>query len=617
MGLQWTIGFPQMALYAILTCSIYFAARLLFLPFSWKERGCWLATWLLASVMGLLLAAPLLLPTYELTLFTVRANGISGSMSGEKSLFPFALSTFLIPTTITFWEGSGLGGGAYIAIIPFLLALGAFFRKPKPPWFYPLVIMCIAAAILAFGRFSPLFPIVRQIPGLSSFRSSSRLIFFTQFGLITLFGWSWDQLFAAPQSTANKRQERLFLYAAAIFILISLIVYPLLKGLKPQLVNLASEITFNYIVNDGYHVQPEAYYLEKIETLYQNALAAMWSGLKTIAPLLSLLIGWLLIRLVRKKNLSAITAYWGLVILIGLDLFVFVGRFNVTSPLELVNTKSAATKLVEQVINNEPCRLYSQPDRNAFVFQEDHLNLLPPNFNSILDIDGTGIYNPLGFYNYFRLLENIGGVNLAFGQKPITNEDIVQNHALLNFLNVCAITSRERLDGFELVGQTKDVFVYRNDAFLPRAYAVDEVMVLPKDADAVTAVLANLDHLPTKAIVQEKISDELTAGAAHNAQISIKDYQDLLVKIEVVTEGIILLHLTDNNYPGWQATIDGNSTEILTTNALFRGVVVPEGKHEIIFSYVPTTFRLGLLFAAIAFAFIVAWIAIWAKRKTR
>jgi hypothetical protein len=576
-----------------------------------------MAAWLFACFIGLLLAAPLLIPTHELSLFTIRANGISGSLIGERSLFPFALSTFLLPTSQTFWAKSGLGDGAYIAMIPFLIALGAFFRKPKPCWFYPIVIMIVTVTVLAFGRFSPLFPIVRHIPGLSSFRASSRFIFYAQFGLITLFGWNWDQLFTAPQSTANKWQERLFKYAIAVFILISLIGYPLLKELKPQLVNLASEITFNYIINDGFHVQPEAYYLEKIEMLYQNALAAMWSGLKTIVPLCSLLFGWLIIRLVRKNKLSTISAYWVLIVLIGLDLLVFTGKLNQTVPLALVDTKLATAQLVDQIMEDELCRMYTLTGESSGAFQEEELNLLPPNFNSLSDIVGIGIYNPLGFYDYYRLLENVSGVDLAFGKRPVTSADVYANRALLNFMNVCAITSREALVGFELVGQAEDVFVYRNDAFLPRAFAVDEVMVLPEDVDAVTAVLENVETLPVKAILQEDIKEKLTMGAAKNAQVNIKAYQDLAVNINVVTEGIILLQLTDTNYPGWQVAIDGTPADILTTNALFRGVVVPEGEHEITFFYVPQTFRVGLLVAAFGLLLLGIWLSSWLYIKTR
>ena len=43
-----------------------------------------------------------------------------------------------------------------------------------------------------------------------------------------------------------------------------------------------------------------------------------------------------------------------------------------------------------------------------------------------------------------------------------------------------------------------------------------------------------------------------------------------------------LLILTDSDYPGWQATLDGEPVAIHQTDVLFRGVFVPEGEHQLV-----------------------------------
>ena len=53
------------------------------------------------------------------------------------------------------------------------------------------------------------------------------------------------------------------------------------------------------------------------------------------------------------------------------------------------------------------------------------------------------------------------------------------------------------------------------------------------------------------------------------------------------------LVLTDTYYPGWQATVDGEPTEILPANHAFRAVELSAGDHTIIFEYAPLSFRLG------------------------
>lgn len=617
LGLQWLAGFPQIAFYSLILISVYFFVYVARKPITWTQKFRWYLVWIPVCFIGILFATPLLLPTYKLSLFSIRANGISGSMAGEKSLFPLALSTFILPTIQSFWGRSGFGSGAYIASIPFIVALGAFFRKEKPSWFVPMLMTCFVAIIFSFGRFSPFFPIIRELPGLSSFRVPSRFLFFVQFGLITFFAWNWDQMFTPKQSTAIQWQERLFKIAILIFVLTALIGYPLLIWLKPHLLTLASEITFNYIIKDGYHLQSESYYLVKIESLYQSILNATWAGAKTIVPFISLLIGWLSIRFVRKGTLKPKFAYSILAVLICLDLFVYIDGFTKTASLNLVTDEPTTAQLINKTTNSELCRVYSLTDEKAILFEERLLPLLPTNYNSLWGVSGTGIYSPLGFHNYYRLTENINGVNLAFGLKPISGVEVEEHRDLLNYLNVCFILSREELVGFELLEKFDDVYVYHNQTSLPRVFAVDEVMVLSENEEVITAVLANTNTLSTTSFLEESILEDLTSGAAQSAKVTIREYQDTAVILDVVSEGTILLQITDTNYPEWQAFLDDQPVEILTINGLFRGIIVPQGKHEVTFSYVPTAFYNGLILAGITLIFFLIWLGIWWYKKRR
>jgi uncharacterized membrane protein YfhO len=56
--------------------------------------------------------------------------------------------------------------------------------------------------------------------------------------------------------------------------------------------------------------------------------------------------------------------------------------------------------------------------------------------------------------------------------------------------------------------------------------------------------------------------------------------------------------LTDTNFPGWRASIDGKPTPILTANYLFRGVLVPAGRSIVAFDYWPNSFVYGAYISA-------------------
>jgi uncharacterized membrane protein YfhO len=68
--------------------------------------------------------------------------------------------------------------------------------------------------------------------------------------------------------------------------------------------------------------------------------------------------------------------------------------------------------------------------------------------------------------------------------------------------------------------------------------------------------------------------------------------QDL--EVRATATGNNLLFLSEAYYPkGWKAYIDGKETDILRLNYLFRGVIVPQGKHTIEMKFEPASFSTG------------------------
>ena len=78
------------------------------------------------------------------------------------------------------------------------------------------------------------------------------------------------------------------------------------------------------------------------------------------------------------------------------------------------------------------------------------------------------------------------------------------------------------------------------------------------------------------------------------AKVQITNYGIHNINLDAEATGNNLLFLSEVYYPaGWKAYIDGQQTEILKTNYLFRGIVVPKGKHKIEFKFEPETYYLG------------------------
>ena len=102
-------------------------------------------------------------------------------------------------------------------------------------------------------------------------------------------------------------------------------------------------------------------------------------------------------------------------------------------------------------------------------------------------------------------------------------------------------------------------------------------------------------------------SDNLTA-------VKIISYLPNEVVLDVQTTGSQLLFLSDTNYPGWKALIDGLETKIYRANYAFRAVIVPAGSHRVVFVYQPASFALGVKITIISIVAAILF-ALWLSKK--
>lgn len=94
-------------------------------------------------------------------------------------------------------------------------------------------------------------------------------------------------------------------------------------------------------------------------------------------------------------------------------------------------------------------------------------------------------------------------------------------------------------------------------------------------------------------IILEKpstISPQFGPGSAE-----VLEYKPLSVVIKTKSDVPKILFLSDNWYPGWKATVDGDQTEIWRADYTFRAVPLTPGEHLVKFYYDPASFKIGLI----------------------
>jgi uncharacterized membrane protein YfhO len=92
-------------------------------------------------------------------------------------------------------------------------------------------------------------------------------------------------------------------------------------------------------------------------------------------------------------------------------------------------------------------------------------------------------------------------------------------------------------------------------------------------------LLPKLSRLPTK--------------ESESVNVSYPSPQRAILEVALESPGLVIL--SDVDYPGWQLTIDQEPAPIYRVNVLMRGALVSPGKHRLVYSFVPRSFRTGLV----------------------
>lgn len=99
------------------------------------------------------------------------------------------------------------------------------------------------------------------------------------------------------------------------------------------------------------------------------------------------------------------------------------------------------------------------------------------------------------------------------------------------------------------------------------------------------------------------LPETLNEAASSTATIIHNNTNNIEIETTSSRPGILVLN--DSWYPGWTATVDGNSSPIFPVDIAFRGVEISEGTHTILFQYAPPSIRLGMYWSLAALCFIL------------
>ena len=581
LGIATLAGHIQSTLFIGVTVVLY---GLFWLYFELQEPGAVLkevvlrlmGNTALLAVVGILIAAPVLLPAIQLSQYTARA-GWDYQQTVGYSLSPAQWIGLVVPGF--FGRGPQLHWGlwprvevGYIGILPLALAVLAILgRRNRHTWTF----LGIAAVgfLLALGIYSIPHGWLSLLPGFDLLRAPGRFVLLLSFGLAALAGVGLQVLLSPiGDSEAWKALTRLSSGLGWTSKAAALIVVPL---------------TFAALLLTQDR-DPTVYLRVAIAAIaVMLAVAFLWASWALVAARRA---GW-----ARPRTLAALA-----IALIFLDL--------------------ASTGAYNDLGNNDPTKTFEQPAIVAFLQQENDGQpfridartgvdqLWQPNTALLHGLDDVwGGDNPSLFDPYERYWEGMGS----------------RSAPLYDFLNARFLIGRKDVeldwDKFELAFDgDPDLNVYRNKTALPRAVVVHEARVAAGTDAAEQAWAAVQDPTfdPATQVVIEPGDAQLPVSAPAAGPETVRwlarSTNELVLEVTTTAPGYLVL--SEVWYPGWQAQTvlagqsqSGQPQPVLRANSAFRAIPLWQaGTHVVRLRFTPPLWRIGLLAAGLTLLALAA-----------
>ncbi len=549
LGFAALAGHVQPLLFIVLALALYFSCHLY-----GQRRDGWRAlarsavVCLVAFGVAFGVAAPGLLPSFEMSGLTVRAD-LTYEEASMYSLPPVALVGLLVPGIF----GRGPGGYwgpwprvevGYVGILPLLLALLAvLLRRDKLTRF--MTLLAVVSLFLAMGNASILHGwLYRFVPGFNMVRAPARFIYLLDFALAILAALGLDSLLRPIHRGARR------IWAQTLKFLPIALVGTCLATLP-----LAYAVT--------------VFSQDKAPEVFSRTL----SGTGGVVLAL-LLLGCSVLLLCARQRRWLRRSTLGLLV-VGLIVFD-LASLGASTEIELNDPTVGFQHAAALSFLKSDTEFYRIDTRTEV------WNVWQPDLSLMHDVfDVWGIYNPLVLASFHRYWEGLGS----------------RSTRLYDFLNAKYVIAHKDvvLDWakFELAFDgDPQVNIYRNTQVLPRAYMVHKALPAA-DAEQAFAMIHSPDFDPASMVViQGSIAP--TAEGAEPSDVRITSYTNNAITLEASTPAAGYLVLSEVDYPGWRVEVDGRAAELKRANYTFRAVWLPAGSHQVQFRFEPMSWRLGL-----------------------
>jgi hypothetical protein len=164
-------------------------------------------------------------------------------------------------------------------------------------------------------------------------------------------------------------------------------------------------------------------------------------------------------------------------------------------------------------------------------------------------------------------------------------------------------------DQVEVFAGSTGVKIFESPGAFPRVWTVHRAVILASEDQVRPTVEDPRLDLRHTAFFLGQAPNLSTCPGEDRATLVHSEFNHVLIKAEMQCQGLVVL--SENWYPGWTATVDGQPATIWEAYTVIRGVEVPAGPHQIEMHYHPLSVTLGAWMLGLSVAGLagLAWLS--------
>jgi hypothetical protein len=590
----------------------------------------------LATAFAVGLSACQLLPSFEFSALSVRAQGIATADSEAWAFHPLRIVQFFSPHILgavtpqnTFWARSLVNARVTIPWAPFmynglLVWAGIVALDWRGPSRRALTLGALTLFFLgvAAGPWTPMYQLVTGVlPGARMFRYPEKLMLFVALGICLLGAAGLGALLEALSSDEAPPTRRR-LRVAGVFGLFAALAACLRFWLEPssparlewfasvltrQHLDLSPRLVLEMVASSLVHSAVIASTITGICLLSRRIRPPLLMGLGATVLVADILSASLTQRYVAETaSYAGVPSACEALAPDGSGVLPLVWRV-VTTPA-VANAASPAVPSVPaepQPPRGEP----SQKERDDARFERRRIwefETLKPNIGSMYCVRYADAYES-GRLRSHSLL--------ATAMK----DDVPRLLRILGVQYIIAAPSALNPETFPVLVNSKPLSttIQRVPDPLPYAHATGRA----ERADDVPGAIARLSEPSfdiNQSIVLERPEPPTPfADAERTAQVRLHRPGEIVVDVDFSAAGYLTLEET--YYPGWRAEVGGGTVAVERANGSFIGVELPPGKYAVRFVFDPPVQRRANAISLVCLAMLALVIAgaIASQRKSR